>query len=84
MRRFFILCLVIQWFAIAAFAAEKEGVVDKAERGVKKGAEAAAKGIEIGAEAASNGVKKGVEATGKGLKKAGDWVDEKVGGRPTR
>lgn len=83
MKRFFIMLLISQWFAAASFAADNEGVVDKAEKGVKKGTEAAAKGIEIGVEAASSGVKKGVEATGKGLKKAGDWIEEKILGRTT-
>jgi len=56
-----------------------EGVVDKAGKGVKKGAEAAARGIEKGAEAAGKGIQKGVEATGKGFKKAGEWIEKKTG-----
>jgi len=77
MKRLFIGLFTGLWLAAAALAADNESLVDKAEKGVKKGTEAAAKGIEVGVEAASSGVKKGVEATGKGLKKAGDWIEEK-------
>jgi hypothetical protein len=59
--------------------AEEEGVVNKAEKGIKKGAEAAARGIEKGVDATVKGVQKGAEATEKGVKKAGEWVDKKVG-----
>lgn len=79
MKKVSILLLLLGALAGQAVFSEEEGVVDKAGKGVKKGADAAARGIEKGADAAAKGVKKGVEATGKGIKKAGEWVEKKAG-----
>ena len=79
MKKVSILLLLLGVLAGQTVFAEEEGVVDKAGKGVKKGADAAARGIEKGADAAAKGVKKGVEATGKGIKKAGEWVEKKAG-----
>jgi hypothetical protein len=65
------------FFGAAVFAAE-DGLVTKAEKGVTKGAEAAAKGIEKGVDATAKGVQKGVDATGRGLQKANEWIEEKL------
>lgn len=59
--------------------AEEEGVVDKAGKGIKKGADAAVHGVEKGANAAGKGIMKGVDATSRGAKKASDWIEKKVG-----
>jgi hypothetical protein len=83
MKRVLILLIFGLGIAWTAWAADNESVVDKTEKGIKTGTQAAARGIETGVEAASSGVKKGVEATGKGLKKAGDWIEEKILGRTT-
>jgi len=64
--------------AAPALHAEEEGVGAKVERGVEKGAQAAAKGIEKGAEATGKGVNKGVEATGRFFQKADAWVNGKL------
>jgi hypothetical protein len=64
---------------MALVAHAEDGVLDKAGKTVKKGADAAANGIEKGVEATEKGVKKGVEATESGFKKAGEWIDKKTG-----
>jgi hypothetical protein len=79
MKKVSILLLMLCALAGQAVFAEEESVVDKAGKGIKKGAEATGRGIEKGADAAAKGIKKGVEATGKGLKKAGEWVEKKAG-----
>ena len=60
-----LLLLVLAALVGHAALADEEGVVDKAEHGIKKGGEAAARGV-----------KKGAAATEKGLKKAGKWVEK--------
>jgi hypothetical protein len=78
MKRVAILLLLLGALAGQAVFAE-EGVVDKADKGIKKGADAAVRGIEKGADAAGKGIQKGVDATGKVFKKAGDWIEKKTG-----
>lgn len=79
MKKWFVLSLLFGVLAGQAVFAEEESVVDKAGKGIKKGAEAAGRGIEKGADAAGKGIQKGVEATGKGLRKAGEWIEKKAG-----
>ena len=57
-----LLAVVVSQVSIA-----EDKVLDKAERGIKKGADATVKGV-----------KKGAEATGNGVKKGGDWVSKKL------
>jgi len=91
MKRVSILCVLLAALAGSAVHAEEGGVVDKAGRGIKKGADAtahgiekgasaAAKGIEKGVDATARGVEKGVDATGRFFKKAGTWADKKLHG----
>jgi hypothetical protein len=79
MNKVFSLLLVTVAFAGQAVFAEEAGVLDKAGKGIEKGAQAAGKGVEKGVDAAAKGVQKGVDATGKGFKKAGAWVEKKAG-----
>ena len=72
------LLLALLVFAMPHVSVAEEKVLDKAERGIKKGGSAAGRGIEKGADAAGKGIKKGAEATGKGVKKGGDWVGKKL------
>ncbi len=46
-----------------------DSLVDRGEKGIKKGGEAAVRGIEAGGKAAIKGVRKGGEWVGRGLKK---------------
>jgi hypothetical protein len=78
MKKISVLVLILGVLAVPAVFAE-EGVVDKAGKGIKKGAEAAERGIEKGVEATEKGVKKGADATSEGFKKAGEWIDTKMG-----
>lgn len=78
MKRVSILLAILLTLAGQLALAEEEGVIDKAGKGIKKGAEAAGRGIEKGADAAGRGILKGVEATGKGVKKAGEWIEKKA------
>ena len=78
MNKISVLMLILGGLAVPAVFAE-EGVVDKASKGVKKGAEAAERGIEKGVAATEKGVKKGADATSEGFKKAGDWIEKKTG-----
>jgi hypothetical protein len=78
MKRVSILLAILLASAGQLALAEEEGVIDKAGKGIKKGAEAAGRGIEKGADAAGKGILKGVEATGKGVKKAGEWIEKKA------
>lgn len=79
MKKVSILLLMLVALAGQLVFADEGGVVDKAGKGIEKGAHAAAKGIEKGAEAAGKGIQKGVDATGRGLKKAGEWIQKKTG-----
>lgn len=47
--------------------AEEEGVIDKTEAAVKRGAEATANGVRKGVEATTRAVKRGAEATRHGV-----------------
>jgi len=78
MKNISVLVLILGALAVPVVFAE-EGVVDKASKGVKKGAEAAERGIEKGVAATEKGVKKGADATTEGFKKAGEWVEKKTG-----
>ncbi len=77
LKRIMLLMVFASLAGNIAFA-EEQGVLDKAERGIKKGGEAAGQGIEKGADATGKGLKNGGEATLKGVKKAGNWVDKKL------
>lgn len=79
MKNLFILLLLSGALHGQTVFAEEPGVVNKAGKGIEKGANAAVRGIEKGADAAGKGVQKGVDATGKGLKKAGAWIEKKAG-----
>lgn len=79
MKRISLACLLLACLAAPLAQAEDERFVDKAGRGVKKGAEATAKGIEKGMDATGKGVNKGVEATGRFFKKADNWIGGKMG-----
>jgi hypothetical protein len=79
MKKVSILLLMLGALAGQVAYAEEEGVVDKAGKVIKKGADSAARGIDKGADVAGKGIQKGVEATGKGVKKAGEWIEKKAG-----
>lgn len=79
MKKVSVLLLLLGALAGQAVLAEEAGVVDKAGKGIKKGADATARGIEKGADAAAKGIQKGVDATGRGVKKAGEWIEKKAG-----
>lgn len=72
------LLVVLMVVAGQGLHAEEERFVDKAGRGIKKGADATAKGIEKGVDATGKGVNKGVEATGRFFKKADNWIGGKM------
>jgi hypothetical protein len=78
MKKISVLVLILGALAVPAVFAE-DGVVDKAGKGVKKGADAADRGIQRGVAATEQGVKKGADATAEGFKKAGDWIETKMG-----
>lgn len=78
MKKLSVACLLLACLATPLARAEEERFVDKAGRGIKKGADATAKGIEKGVDATGKGVNKGVEATGRFFKKADNWIGGKM------
>lgn len=58
--------LFCSYFLIGAVLAD-QGVIDKTESALERGAEATAHGIERGVEATGRGIKRGAEAAGHGI-----------------
>jgi hypothetical protein len=54
-------------FCLFGVAFADDGLINKTESVVERGAEATAHGIKRGLEAAGNGIKRGAEATGHGI-----------------
>jgi triphosphoribosyl-dephospho-CoA synthetase len=73
------LCLALLLLFSILTAHADEPIVDKAGRGIKKGAEKAAEGLEKGADAVKHGVSRGLEATDRAMRKADGWVKDKTG-----
>lgn len=54
-------------FCLFGVAQADEGVIDKTQSAVERGAEATAHGVKRGVEAAGRGIKRGAEATRHGI-----------------
>lgn len=70
MKRFPTTLLLVPILALSLSGlarAEEEGVIDKTEAAVKRGAEATARGVKKGVEATTHAVKRGAEATAHGI-----------------
>ena len=57
-------------------ASAEDSLVERAGKGIKKGAEAADRGIKKGGKAAVKGVKKGTAWVGHGIKKTGEKMEK--------
>jgi len=78
MKKVSILLLILGALAGQSVFAGEEGVVDKAGKGIKRGADAAARGAEKAVHATENGVSKGAQATERFFKKADERVFKKA------
>jgi len=54
-------------FCLVGVALADDGLINKTESAVERGAEATAQGIKRGVEAAGHGIRRGAEATGHGI-----------------
>lgn len=59
--------LILGLCLLGAARADEEGVIDKTEAAVKRGAEATARGVRKGVDATTHAVKRGAEATAHGI-----------------
>lgn len=62
-----VLAIVFCSVGLIGGALAEEGVIDKTESAIQRGAEATAHGVKHGVEAAGHGIKRGAEATAHGI-----------------